>query len=219
MTAPMPSSKPATNLPAPAMAPVLIAQLEAIAARFPPPRVGRLHIPADAHGDEPPKDAKFCAIELQDGSFGLSYVLLGDTLDALTGARSGHSGERLAGADPLQLARRLDGGSPVERALALAAINALTDSVWRQVGYQPPPAGNSLGDVQLTGHDHLGMIGFFPPLVHQVQAVGGRLSVLETGRGHGAAPAAAFPAGAHHAGTLGPGRLQQGGRHLHHAAQ
>jgi hypothetical protein len=64
------------------------------------------------HGDEAPKDAKFCAIELQDGAFGLSYVLLGDTLDALTGARSGHSGERLAGADPLQLARRLDGRQP-----------------------------------------------------------------------------------------------------------
>ena len=27
-----------------------------------------LHIPADAPGDEPPKDAKFCAIELQDGA-------------------------------------------------------------------------------------------------------------------------------------------------------
>ena len=68
MTAPMPSPKPATNLPAPALAPVLIAQLEAIAARFPPPRVARLHIPADAPGDEAPKDAKFCAIELQDGA-------------------------------------------------------------------------------------------------------------------------------------------------------
>jgi len=159
------------------LASALIAQMETIAARLVPPRVARLHIPADAPGDEAPKDAKFCAIELQDGAFGLSYVLLGDTLDALTHAQAGS--ERLAGADPLQLARRLDGGSPVERALALAAINALTDSVWRQVGYQPPPAGNSLGDVQLARDDHLGMIGFFPPLVRQVQSVGGRLSVLE----------------------------------------
>ncbi len=159
------------------LASVLIQQLETIAARLVPPRVARLHIPADAPWDEAPKDAKFCAIELQDGAFGLSYVLLGDTLDALTHAQGGS--ERLAGADPVQLARRLDGGSPVERALALATINALTDSVWRQVGYQPPPAGNSLGDVHLARDDHLGMIGFFPPLVHQVQAVGGRLSVLE----------------------------------------
>ncbi len=164
---------------APSLFRQLIAQLETIARRFTPPPVARLHIPADVPADGPPKDAKFCAIELQDGAYGLSYVLLGDTLDALTGARPGGRVDRLAGADALELARRLDGGSPVERALALAAINALTDSVWRQVGYQPPPAGNSLGDVHLAGDDHLGMIGFFPPLVHQVQAVGGRLSVLE----------------------------------------
>jgi hypothetical protein len=44
---------------------------------------------ADVPADGPPKDAKFCAIELQDGAYGLSYVLLGDTLDALTGARPG----------------------------------------------------------------------------------------------------------------------------------
>lgn len=163
----------------PSLARELVAQIETIATRFAPPPVARLHLPAEAPGDDTPKDAKFCAIELQDGAFGLSYVLLGDTLDALTGARAGAAASRLAGADPLQLARRLDSGSAVERALALAAINALTDSVWRQVGYQPPPAGNSLGDVQLDSHDHLGMIGFFPPLVRQVQAVGGRISVLE----------------------------------------
>lgn len=164
---------------APSLASQLVVQLETIATRFAPPPVARLHIPADAPGDETPKDAKFCAIELQDGAFGLSYVLLGDTLDALTGAHGAPGGNRLAGANPLGLARRLDGDNPVERALALAAINALTDSVWRQVGYQPPPAGNSLGDVQLGRQDHLGMIGFFPPLVRQVQAVGGRISVLE----------------------------------------
>lgn len=164
---------------APSLARELIAQLETIATRFAPPPVARLHIPADAPGNNTPKDAKFCAIELQDGAFGLSYVLLGDTLDALTGAHGRPDGERLAGADPLRLAQRLDAGSPVERALALAAINALTNSVWRQVGYQPPPAGNSLGDVCLGREDHLGMIGFFPSLVRQVQAVGGRISVLE----------------------------------------
>ncbi len=168
---------PAITLPS--LARELVAQIETIATRFAPPPVARLHLPADAPGDDTPKDARFCAIELQDGAFGLSYVLLGDTLDALTGARAGAAASRLAGADPLQLARRLDSGSAVERALALAAINALTDSVWRQAGYQPPPAGNSLGDVQLDSHDHLGMIGFFPPLVRQVQAVGGRISVLE----------------------------------------
>ena len=110
-----------------AIAHELIALLERLATLGPLPRVKRLLLPPP--GADGTHAGEFCAVELDDGSLGLSFVLLGDTLDALTGARSGHSGERLAGADPLQLARRLDGGTPVERALALAAINAMTDSV------------------------------------------------------------------------------------------
>ena len=162
----------------PAIALELLAQLEDIALHFPNPRVARLHVPRrGAAGGE--HDAEFCAIELEDGAFGLSYVLLGDTLDALLRTHDNGGVAPLAGADPMLLARRLHGGSPVERAVALAVVNALTDSVWRRVGYEPPPAGNSLGDVVLGPQDHLGMIGFFPPLVQRVADAGGRLSVVE----------------------------------------
>jgi uncharacterized protein len=176
-THPAPSGAAVTRRPA--IATELLAQIDQIAAHRPPPGVARLHLPRRAVGAEA-HDAEFCAIELDDGSFGLSYVLLGNTLDALLQSHgAGTRSEPLAGADPLMLARRLAGGSPVERALALAAVNALTDSVWRQVGYEPPPAGNSLGDINLTAQDHLGMIGFFPPLVRRVEAAGGRISVVE----------------------------------------
>ena len=170
-----------TPLPADAsVAQIVIAQVQNMAARFPAPHVVRLHIPGDAGGpDATPKDAKFCAIELEDGSFGLSYILLGDTLNALSRRHTKSDDAPLAGADPLLLAQNFASTSPVARAVALAAINALTDSVWRQIGYAPPAARNSLGDVQLGAADHLGMIGFFPPLVRQVQALGARLSVLE----------------------------------------
>jgi len=159
------------------IASAIFAQLAAIARQHPAPRVRCLHIPhrSETAGE---LDAEFCAIELDDGAFGLSYVLLGDTLEALLAAH-GSGALPLAGADPLALAQRLAGGSAVERAIALAAVNALTDSVWRQVGYEPPPAGNSLGDLTLTAQDHLGMIGFFPPLVQRVAEAGGRLSVVE----------------------------------------
>jgi uncharacterized protein len=165
--------------PNPSIASDILSQLATIAERRPAPRVHRLHVPRrpERSGEH---DAEFCAIELEDGSFGLSYVLLGNTLNALLQTHaSSQQNEPLGGADPLALARKLAGGSPVERALALAAVNALTDSVWRQVGYEPPPAGNSLGDITLTAQDHLGMIGFFPPLVRRVEAAGGRISVVE----------------------------------------
>lgn len=158
------------------IAQALLAQLDEIAQRFPPAPVARLHLPLQSPTGQP-HDAEFCAIELADGGFGLSYVLLGDTLHDLL--RNHGRGKPLEGADPMALARGLSGGGSVERALALAAINAMTDAVWRRAGYQPPPAGNSLGDITLTANDHLGMIGFFPPLVRRIEAAGGRLSVVE----------------------------------------
>lgn len=155
----------------------LLTQLEAIARRFAPPPVARLHVPADLCESARVRDAAFCAVELQDGSFGLSYLMLGDTLREMLQAQG--RAIPLAGLCPLAMARRFAGADALERALALACINALTDSVWRQVGFEPPPAGNSLGDIHLSAGDHLGMIGFFPPLVRQVQAIGARLTVVE----------------------------------------
>lgn len=170
----------------------LLQQLGAIDRRWPAARVRRLHIPRRP-GDPGEHDAEFCAIELEDGSFGLSYILLGRTLDRLLADHGSGRGEALAGADPLALAQGLAGGDEVGRAVALAAINALTDSVWRRLGYQPPPAGNSLGDVVLGPGDHLGMIGFFPPLVRRIDDAGGRLTVVEMNTGMVARQRARFP--------------------------
>ena len=155
----------------------LLTQLDTIAQRFAPPRIARLHVPADLGGSAA-RDAAFCAVELEDGAFGLSYLLLGDTLRQLVAANGTHA-LPLQGRCPLEMARGFSTESGFARAIALACINALTDSAWQQLGYTPPAAGNSLGDVRLTEADHLGMIGFFPPLVRQVQALGAQLTVLE----------------------------------------
>ncbi len=154
----------------------ILEQLQTIAQRFPSPTVRCLHVPKRTEAAEG-HDAEFCAIELEDGAFGLSYILLGDTLERILRAHGGSA--PLAGADAMALASQLTSADPVERAVALAAINALTHSVWRRCGYEPAPAGNSLGDIELGPEDHLGMIGFFPPLVRRIDAVGGRLSVVE----------------------------------------
>lgn len=169
---------PRMHPPSRSVADDLLGTLTRLSIRWPVPPVRQLHVPtrhdlAGEHG------ARFCAIELADGSFGLSYILLGNTLRELLAAHAPGGGLPLAQADPLALAERLGDGNPVQRAIALAAANALTDSVWRRVGYEPPAAANSLGDVVLGPHDHLGMIGFFPPLVQRVTEAGGRLSVVE----------------------------------------
>ena len=58
-----------------------LAQLEAFAALGPLPRVRALHLPPGRFAQY--NRGEFCALELEDGSIGLSYVLLDDTRERL----------------------------------------------------------------------------------------------------------------------------------------
>jgi uncharacterized protein len=137
------------------------------------PRVAALHLPPQAADGT--RDGEFCAVELEDGSLGLSFVLLGDTLARL---RAGDAAA-LAGSSSLGLARRCEEASGAQRALGFAALNALTRHLFDRAGYVPPPAQGSIGDLDLAPDDHVGMVGLFPPLVKQVLATGAALTVVE----------------------------------------
>lgn len=85
----------------------LVAQLEHATAGQPVPRVRALHLPpAEAAAS---KSGEFCALELDDGALGLSYVLLDHTLQRLI--QSG-GGEGLVGMGALELARAFAAPSP-----------------------------------------------------------------------------------------------------------
>jgi len=152
----------------------LLALLERVAALGPLPRVRALHLPPPAADGS--REGEFCAIELDDGSLGLSFVLLGDALGAL---RGGADTAALAGMPALDLARRFIDATGARRTLGFAAVNALTRHLFDRAGYVPAPAGGSIGDLDLRPGDRLGMIGLFPPLVPQVLATGAALTVVE----------------------------------------
>lgn len=151
----------------------LLALLERLASLGPLPRVKRLHLPPPAADGT--RDGEFCAIELDDGSLGLSFVLLGDTLARLRA----QDGDGIAGLPALELARWYARAEGARRALGFAAVNALTRHLFDRAGYLPPPAQGSIGDLDLAPGDHVGMVGLFPPLVKQVLETGARLTVIE----------------------------------------
>ena len=78
------------------IADALLADLTRALGSSPPPRVKALHLPPVPWNGS--KDGEFGALELDDGSLGLSYVLLDDSLAALAG---GTQARALAGADAL----------------------------------------------------------------------------------------------------------------------
>lgn len=151
----------------------LLSLLERLASLGPLPRVTQLHLPPPAADGT--RDGEFCAVELDDGSLGLSFVLLGDTLARLRNADA----DAVVGMASLELARRYAERGGIERTLGFAAVNALTRHLFDRAGYEPPPAQGSIGDLDLAPGDHVGMVGLFPPLVKQVLETGARLTVIE----------------------------------------
>lgn len=152
----------------------LIDLVDRLAAHGPVPAVRAVHLPPPAADGT--RDGEFCAVELEDGSLGLSYVLLGDTLARL---RAPGGLDALAGLPAATLARHYAQSQGVQRTLGFAALNALTRHLFDRAGFVPPAAGGSIGDLDLHAGDHVGMVGLFPPLVKQVLATGARLTVLE----------------------------------------
>ncbi len=151
-----------------------LAQLEAFAARGPLPRIRALHLPplqavADNKGE-------FCALELDDGSLGLSYVLLDDTLARL---RDAGDSIGLAGADALTVARRYASADFFARTVGFAAANALTRCLFDRAGFRPDDSADSIGQINPQPGERIGMIGLFRPLLGRILQSGASLTVVE----------------------------------------
>ncbi len=150
-----------------------LATLHELAPRLGQPRVRAMHVPP------PPADGsrrgEFAALELEDGSVGLAYVLLGDTLARL---RRGEA-PPVAGLTALEVAQAMAGPAGVPRTLAWAAAQALAASLMRRAGWAPPPATDSLAELSPGPGDHLGLVGLFGPLMTRLVASGARITVIE----------------------------------------
>jgi uncharacterized protein (DUF4213/DUF364 family) len=158
----------------PGVAELYVSLAERIAARLGSPRVRALHLPPAAATAD--KDAEFCAVELEDGSIGFSYVWLGTTehrLHARADARA------FAGMEAVVLARGYASDEPAAKTVGFAAINALSQQLFCRADWTPSAAGDSLGEIEPQPGEHIGMIGLFRPLVTRVAEARARLTVLE----------------------------------------
>jgi len=151
-----------------------LAQLEAFAARGPLPRVRALHLPPGRRNED--NKGQFCALELEDGSIGLSYVLFDDTLEQLL---KGSDGFGLAGADTLAVAHRYTTDSGICKTLGFAAANALTHCLFDRAGFRPDCSADSIGHMDPLPGEHIGMIGYFTPLLGRIIGSGARLTIVE----------------------------------------
>ncbi len=122
------------------------------------------------------KKANFGAILLEDGSIGIVYIKLnpgireiGDTYDL----------SKYIGVNALVLANEFNSSSEFEKTLGMAAINAISQFFFKKTQFNFDFTTDSLGLLNLKSGDIVGMIGFFPPLVQQIERLSLKLIIIE----------------------------------------
>ncbi len=152
----------------------LITVTEVIDARLSLPVVEAVHIPPIR--ETRPEQGEFGFVLLNDGSVGFFYVLLGDTLERLNDDIRANA---FAGLNPVTLVNGLVSSDELDRAFAMAAVNAISQHVFRLASFPLDTATNSMAALDFSLQDHVGMIGFFPSLVERLRNQQIHLTVLE----------------------------------------
>jgi len=151
-----------------------LAIVDEIDGRLRLPKVSQVWLPRLR--DTARKSGEFGAVILADGSVGLMFVLLDDTLRAIGDRRSSAD---WVGMDPVELARGFREPDPAAKALGLGAINAIGQHVIKASGFEVDTETNSLGSFDPRPEDRFGMVGFFPPLVRRLREQNVDLTVIE----------------------------------------
>lgn len=146
-----------------------------LASRFQIPKVTGIVFPPFSEGGQP-KDCEFMALALESGAGGISYVLLPDTS---AGDYQALKPQSFIGTRPERYAEAFGGTDPVQNMLGLASVNAICQHVMRTSNYTPGIATDSLGLMNITNDDRVGMVGFFPPLLKYMHNSKAELVIVE----------------------------------------
>lgn len=152
----------------------LFALAERAAAALPLPAIASALISAAQPALD--KNTEFGLLALADGCAGLYYAWLGES-QADMPAR--FAALNLVGRPALELARYALGDDDGTRSVGIAAINAITEFVYRKAGFAPSAAPDSFAGLHFKAGDRLGMIGHFPPLARRARELGIPTRIVE----------------------------------------
>jgi uncharacterized protein (DUF4213/DUF364 family) len=152
----------------------LIELIRRASTKFEIPLIREIFMPEPTPSAD--RDSEFGIVVLEDMSAGLYYAWMGESQ---LGMNQRYSVEGFVGQHPLQLLDLYKSDDEADRSIGLAAVNAISQSVFRQSHFELPAAADSMGQLDLQTGDHLGMVGFFPSLVRKLSAQNIQLTVIE----------------------------------------
>ena len=138
------------------------------------PPIREIHVAPDQKNPE--QISKFGAMVLDDDTVGLTYIDLNDAMRDLQSRPERHE---LVGCSPIEAARLYAGEAGWQRSLGMAAVNAISQHVFKRSRYALTDSTKTMDLLEIRPGDHIGMVGYFPPLVDQVRTMGVPLTVIE----------------------------------------
>ncbi|WP_417346982.1 Rossmann-like domain-containing protein [Ferrimonas sp.] len=138
------------------------------------PKVQAIHIMKEGLDSNP--NAKFGAIELDDGTIGLTYTKLGGALEVL---QDDSLYQKFLGQPVTELAKLYLEPASWQQVLGSGALNAISQKLLRERGFEYSKAEDTLALLKLTPGDRVGMVGFFPPLIDSLKEQGIPVTVIE----------------------------------------
>ncbi len=151
-----------------------IALVETIDSCIELPAIAEIHVSTAINGNQ--ENGKFAVMVLEGGIVGLTYVNLDN---ALLDLQTRSERYELIGCSAREVAQLYAGHSGWQRALGMAAINAVSQYVLSRSGYRLAKMNKTVSMLDLKSADRVGMVGYFPPLVEQVRAMNIPLTVIE----------------------------------------
>lgn len=125
------------------------------------------------------------AVELDDGSIGVTYVLRKETVHACMAVPQAGS---LVGMDAKEMAAwALQGGSVITAAMGLAVLNCVAgfDKLER---IENPGGADAVFSAEIHPGDTVGIVGHIGPVISRVKGKVRRLIIFERGEGHAVHP-------------------------------
>lgn len=152
----------------------LLSLIDKVAAAIELPVITEIYIPEpQPHADN---HTEFGVVALADGAAGLYYAWLGESQK---GMNERYEIANYIGQSPLKLATLFANEDEADCSLGLAAINAISQSVFKSCDVPLDSAADSFANLDLQRDDHVGMVGYFPPLVKRLREQQIRLTVIE----------------------------------------
>ena len=147
----------------------------ALTTKFRVPKILNIYFPPRTDKTQS-KNSMFIAMALEGWAIGISYVLLPEErMEEYAELKTSD----FIGRHPVDFALEFGDKNPVKNMIALAALNAICQYIIKHTGFSMDFATDSLGLLNVSKGDRVGMVGLFPPLVKMIKKADAELVVIE----------------------------------------